>query len=50
MENMNKQTKDNKTTHYKKIWKKPSLMILNKSFTEGGTTVGFPEQGSYTGT
>ncbi len=43
MENMNKQTKDKKLTGYKKLWKKPSLMILNKSFTEGGYDPEVPE-------
>ncbi len=50
MENINNSKKEKKKANHKKRWKKPSLIVLNKGCTEGGITVGTPEQGFYTGT
>lgn len=49
MKNINNSTKETKKAIHKKKWKKPSLLVLNKGFTEGGTTVGIAETGIYTG-
>ncbi|MFW5700999.1 MAG: hypothetical protein ACOCWM_04855 [Cyclobacteriaceae bacterium] len=36
MKNINNSTKEKKKANHKKRWKKPSLLVLNKSCTEGG--------------
>jgi len=50
MKNINNSTKETKKTIHKKKWKKPSLLVLNKGCTEGGTNAEIAEDITYTST
>ncbi len=50
MKNINNSTKETKKTIHKKKWKKPSLLVLNKGFTESGTNFNANESVTYVGT